>query len=59
MQKALAPEISTRPDENPQPIGSTNDPAKSQFGTDVELIMVPFTTDEDGDEIVTFAFRPV
>jgi uncharacterized protein len=36
-----------------------NDPAKLQFGMDVELTMVPFTTDEDGNEIVTFAFQPV
>jgi uncharacterized OB-fold protein len=36
-----------------------NDPAKLQFGMDVELTMVPFTTDDDGSEIVTFAFQPV
>jgi uncharacterized OB-fold protein len=36
-----------------------NDPAKLQFGQAVELTMVPFTTDEDGDEIITFAFQPV
>jgi uncharacterized protein len=36
-----------------------NDPAKLQFGQDVELTMVPFTTDEEGNEIVTFAFQPV
>jgi uncharacterized OB-fold protein len=36
-----------------------NDPAKLQFGQQVELTMVPFTTDEDGNEIVTFAFQPV
>jgi uncharacterized OB-fold protein len=35
------------------------DPAKLAFGMDVELTMVPFTTDGDGDEIVTFAFQPV
>jgi uncharacterized OB-fold protein len=92
MQKALAPEISTWPDESPQLIGSTcggcgatafpvqrhcpkcsvgempervegrlteNDPAKVQFGQRVELTMVPFTTDDDDNEIVTFAFKPV
>lgn len=136
-QKALAPEISTWPDENPQLIGSTcdtcgatvfpvqdhcpkcsgaemsevllprrgtivawttqafppgapyagptgkdfvpfgvglvqlgdvirvegrlteNDPAKLQFGQEVELTMIPFTTDADGNEVVTFAFQPV
>jgi uncharacterized protein len=36
-----------------------NDPANLEFGMDVELTMVPFTTDGDGDEIVTFAFQPV
>lgn len=35
-----------------------NDPAKLQFGQEVELTMIPFTTDEDGNEIVTFAFTP-
>jgi len=89
MQKALAPEISTWPDESPQLIGRTcgatafpvqqhcpkcsvgemservegrlteNDPAKLRFGQQVELTMVPFTTDDDDNEIVTFAFKPV
>ncbi|UXA20866.1 Zn-ribbon domain-containing OB-fold protein [Mycobacterium sp. SMC-4] len=36
-----------------------NDPAKLEFGQQVELTMIPFTTDEDGSEVVTFAFRPV
>ena len=36
-----------------------NDPAKLDFGMKVELTMVPFTTDDDGNEIVTFAFQPV
>ena len=36
-----------------------NDPAKLQFGMEVELTMIPFTTDADGNEIVTFAFQPV
>jgi uncharacterized OB-fold protein len=36
-----------------------NDPAKLEFGMKVELIMVPFTTDADGNELVTFAFQPV
>lgn len=36
-----------------------NDPAKLQFGQQVELTMVPFTTDADGNEIITFAFQPV
>jgi uncharacterized OB-fold protein len=36
-----------------------NDPEKLQFGQKVELTMVPFATDDDGNEIVTFAFQPV
>lgn len=36
-----------------------NDPEKLQFGMDVELTMVPLITDDDGNEIVTFAFQPV
>lgn len=36
-----------------------NDPAKLQFGQQVELTMIPFTSDEDGNEVVTFAFQPV
>ena len=36
-----------------------NDPAKLQFGQQVELTMIPFTSDEDGHEVITFAFQPV
>jgi uncharacterized protein len=36
-----------------------NDPAKLQFGQEVELTMVPLTTDEEGADVMTFAFRPV
>ena len=36
-----------------------NDPAKLKFGQEVELTMIPFTTDADGNEVVTFAFQPV
>jgi uncharacterized OB-fold protein len=36
-----------------------NDPEKLQFGMDVELTMIPFATDDEGNEVVTFAFRPV
>lgn len=28
-------------------------------GIEMELVLVPFRTDEDGNEVVTFAFRPV
>ncbi len=36
-----------------------NDPDKLQFGMDVELTIVPFAKDGEGNEIVTFAFRPL
>lgn len=38
---------------------ATADPEELDFGMEVELTVVPFATDEDGDEIVTFAFQPV
>jgi uncharacterized OB-fold protein len=36
-----------------------SDPAKLEFGMDVELTIVPFYVDDAGDEIMTFAFAPV
>jgi uncharacterized OB-fold protein len=36
-----------------------NDPEKLDFGMEVELRIVPFYTDADGDEIMTFAFAPM
>jgi len=35
------------------------DPAKLKIGMEMELVIVPLTTDDNGDEIVTFAFAPV
>jgi uncharacterized OB-fold protein len=35
------------------------DPAVLVPGIDMELVIVPFRTDDDGNEVVTFAFRPV
>lgn len=35
------------------------DAGKLDFGQEVELVVVPFRTDEDGTEVVTFAFQPV
>lgn len=35
-----------------------SDPAKLTFGMEVELTMVPLAMNENGDEIITFAFRP-
>jgi uncharacterized OB-fold protein len=36
-----------------------SDPEKLDFGMDVELQIVPFYVDSDGDELMTFAFAPV
>lgn len=36
-----------------------NDPAKLRFGQEVELTMVPLATDDEGNDIITFAFQPV
>jgi uncharacterized OB-fold protein len=30
-----------------------------ETGMDMELVLVPFRTDDEGNEVVTFAFRPV
>jgi len=30
-----------------------------RVGMDMELVLVPFRTDDEGNEVVTFAFRPV
>jgi len=35
-----------------------SDPAKLEFGMAVQLAFVPFYVDQDGDEIMTFAFAP-
>ena len=35
------------------------DPAVLANGMEMELVIVPFRTDDDGNEVVTFAFRPV
>ncbi|HMS76488.1 Zn-ribbon domain-containing OB-fold protein [Gordonia sp. (in: high G+C Gram-positive bacteria)] len=36
-----------------------SDPSKIEFGQRVELTMIPFATDDAGDDIYTFAFRSV
>jgi len=36
-----------------------NDPGKLEFGMEVELTTVPFSTDANGHELGTFAFQPV
>ena len=35
------------------------DPARLAFGMEVELAIVPFRVDDDGTEVVAYAFRPV
>jgi uncharacterized protein len=30
-----------------------------QIGMELELVLVPFTVDADGTEVVAYAFRPV
>lgn len=36
-----------------------NDPARLEIGMDMELAIVPFDRDAEGNERMTFAFRPV
>jgi uncharacterized OB-fold protein len=36
-----------------------SDPEVLTSGREMELVLVPFRTDDDGNEVVTFAFRPV
>jgi uncharacterized OB-fold protein len=36
-----------------------NHPEALSNGMEMELVIVPFRTDDDGNEVVTFAFRPV
>ncbi len=35
-----------------------NDPTRLQVGMEMELTVVPLALDEEGNEVVTFAFRP-
>lgn len=35
------------------------DPQRLAKGMEMELVVVPFRTDADGNEVVSFAFRPV
>jgi uncharacterized OB-fold protein len=35
------------------------DPARLRIGMEMHLVIVPLRTDDDGNEIVTFAFAPV
>ena len=35
------------------------DPDRLAQGMEMELVIVPYRTDDDGTEVVTFAFQPV
>jgi uncharacterized OB-fold protein len=35
------------------------DPSKLEIGMEMELVIIPLTTDAEGNEVVTFAFQPV
>ena len=37
---------------------TVSDPEQLDFGMPVELVLVPLTVDDDGNEVVSFAFRP-
>ena len=36
-----------------------NDPDRLEIGMPMELVIVPFRRDESGEDVMTFAFRPV
>lgn len=36
-----------------------SDPAKLRIGMEMELVVIPFRVDDDGTEVMTFAFAPV
>ncbi len=38
---------------------STDNPEGLQLGTDVELVLEELYRDEDGNEVITWKFRPV
>jgi uncharacterized OB-fold protein len=38
---------------------TVSDPEALQIGMEMELVVVPFRADDDGNEVVTFAFAPV
>jgi uncharacterized OB-fold protein len=35
------------------------DPAKLRIGMEMQMILIPITTDADGNQVMTFAFDPV
>ena len=35
------------------------DPSKLRIGMEMELVVIPLNTDDDGNEVVTFGFAPI
>ena len=38
---------------------TTSNPDELKIGMEMELVIIPFNTDADGNEVVTYAFAPV
>ena len=38
---------------------TVSEPEQLEIGMEMELVLVPLTTDEDGNEVVTYAFAPI
>ena len=38
---------------------TTSDPDELKIGMEMEIVIIPFNTDADGNEVVTYAFAPV
>jgi uncharacterized OB-fold protein len=38
---------------------TTSDPDELKIGMEMELVIIPFNKDDDGNEVVTYAFAPV
>lgn len=36
-----------------------SDPAKLRIGMEMEMVIIPFRSDENGNDVVTFAFKPI
>ena len=37
---------------------TVSDPAEIDFGMELELVVIPFRTDEDGTQVMSYAFQP-
>lgn len=38
---------------------TTADPAQLKIGMEMELVIIPYSTDDEGNELITYAFAPV